>query len=79
MDEKDFTQETTGSHESKRCPYCFAELQIDADRCPACLEKVGKVMRDGRAREPINWRAYGVCIIAWVLFAWFVWFGFFRD
>ncbi len=67
------------AHDSKRCPYCFAELQLDMDTCPACLEKVGKVGKDGRAKEPVDWRAYGICIVAWILFAWFVWFGFFRE
>ena len=77
MDENKHIEPPASAHDSKRCPYCFAELQLDAERCPSCLEKVGRVRRDGRAREPIDWRSYIICIFAWALFAWVVWYGFF--
>jgi hypothetical protein len=79
MNENESLEVKRPTVDSKRCPHCFAELLLDAERCPACLEKVGKAGRDGRAKELIDWRAYGTCIFAWVFFAWVVWYGFFRD
>ena len=65
--------------QQQRCPNCSAELPLDARICPACESRIGEVDRYGRAREPIDWRAYVVCTLAWVLFSLFVWWGFFRD
>jgi hypothetical protein len=65
--------------ELKRCPYCYVDLPLDVRICPACKQKVGKVDRLGRAKEPIDWKAYSICIVSWIFFVFFVWWGFFRE
>jgi len=63
---------------SKRCPHCFTELPLDAVKCAGCDRKVGNADRHGRAKEPIDWVAYSICAFACLVFASFVWWGFFR-
>jgi hypothetical protein len=48
-------------------------------KCPGCGIKVGKVDRFGRAKEPIDWAAYAICVVSWLMFGFFLWWGFFRD
>ncbi len=57
----------------KRCPECFVNLPINAKRCFSCNARVGKVDRFGKARKPIDWLSYLVCLVSWLLFAYFVW------
>lgn len=63
----------------KRCPFCSVELPLESRQCTGCKMKVGKVDRHGRAREPVDWKAYALCVVSWLLFGFFVWWGFFRD
>ena len=65
--------------DSKRCPGCSIDLPLDCVKCPGCGAKVGKVDRFGRAKEPIDWVAYTLCVATWLLFGFFLWWGFFRD
>ena len=65
--------------ELKRCPYCSVELPLGCQECPSCKQKVGKVDRLGRAKEPIDWKAYALCAISWILFGFFVWWGFLKN
>lgn len=65
--------------ELKRCPSCSVELPMDCEECPSCKQKVGKVDRLGRAKEPIDWKAYALCAFSWILFVFFVWWGFFKN
>lgn len=65
--------------ELKRCPYCSVELPLECEECPQCRQKVGKVDRLGRAKEPVDWKAYALCVFSWTLFAFFIWWGFFRN
>jgi hypothetical protein len=66
-------------YDVKRCPYCSVELPLDAQLCTGCNQKVGKVDRLGRAKEPIDWKAYTICAVSWLLFIFFVWWGFIRK
>lgn len=63
----------------KRCPFCSIELPLNARVCSGCKKKVRNVDRLGRAKEPIDWKAYIVCIFSWIAFVFFVWWGFFRK
>ena len=64
---------------SKRCPYCSTELALHSRKCLGCGKRVGKVDATGRATEPIDWKAYAWCVAAWLMFAFFIWWGFFRK
>ncbi len=68
-----------GRFDTKRCPECGVDLPLDCRKCPACNIKVGGVDPYGRARSPIDWKAYAVCVLAWLVFAFFVWWGFFHS
>ncbi len=63
----------------KRCPYCSVELPLDSLQCPHCKGKVGKMDKVGRAKEPTDWKAYIICVLSWLLFGFFIWWGFFRK
>lgn len=65
--------------DTKRCPFCSVDLQLDRRQCPVCHRKIGKVDRFGRAKEPVDWKAYALCVFSWILFGVFVWLGFFRQ
>ncbi len=51
---------------SKKCPECYHYLSLEAQVCPTCGARVGKVDRFGMARLATNWKSYLVCILAWV-------------
>ncbi len=63
----------------KKCPYCFTMLKLEADRCDRCKKKVGALDRAGFAQKRINWKAYGISIFAWAVFAVYVWWAFFSK
>lgn len=75
----DTHKENRPSFDTKRCPNCSVDLPLNSLKCPGCGLKVGKVDRFGRAKEPIDWKAYAICVVSWILFGFFVWWGFFRD
>jgi hypothetical protein len=52
---------------------------MDCKRCLGCGIKVGKVDLFGRAKEPVDWLAYAMCVVSWFVFGIFLWWGFFRD
>jgi hypothetical protein len=52
---------------------------MDCKRCLGCGIKVGNVDRFGRAKEPVDWLAYAMCVVSWFVFGFFLWWGFFRD
>jgi predicted amidophosphoribosyltransferase len=65
--------------ELKRCYNCGVELPFDARLCPNCKIKVGKRDKLGRAKAPVDWKAYTICIVSWFIFGFFIWWGFFRK
>lgn len=75
----DQNQNKKKAFDLKRCPYCSVEIPLDLRLCPNCKRKVGRVDRLGRAREPVDWKAYTICVVSWLLFGFFVWWGFFRQ
>jgi hypothetical protein len=61
----------------KKCPDCYTNLTLDAVFCISCFKKVGKVDKLGMARRPVDWRAYTICGISWLVFILYVWWAFF--
>jgi predicted nucleic acid-binding Zn ribbon protein len=64
-------------HSSKKCPECFTYIPIDAQVCPSCKTRVGKVTRSGMAARTTKWKTNILCIIAWIVFAIFIKYAFF--
>lgn len=62
---------------SKRCPYCSTELALHITTCAGCGKKVGHVDPQGRAKTLVDWKGYGYCLAAWILFGLFIWWAFF--
>jgi hypothetical protein len=61
---------------TKKCPHCYVYLALSASECYICKAKVGDVDRIGFAEKPVNWRAYVVAGIAFLVFVVFMWWGF---
>ena len=72
-------KETRPSFDTKRCHNCSVDLPLECVKCPGCGAKVGKVDRFGRAKEPMDWAAYAMCAVSWLLFGFFLWWGFFKE
>ncbi|MGD8542817.1 MAG: hypothetical protein PVI39_11045 [Desulfobacteraceae bacterium] len=62
----------------KKCPECLTELPLEATRCEACRRKVGPVTAYGHAKKPIDWKAYGLCLLAWSALGIYVWWAFLK-
>lgn len=58
---------------SKRCPYCFTHLRLDATHCIDCKKKVGKKDKFGLAQKPMNWRAYLAALLWIVMLGIYIW------
>ncbi len=65
------------AHATKKCPYCYTHLSLDAKICFSCKRKVGKVEKHGMAKIPVDWISYIVCLIAWLGFFLYIWWAFF--
>ena len=61
----------------KICHNCGTPLAVTADTCFSCHHKVGDVGKHGKAKKPVDWKAYVVCIFAWVSFFVYIWWAFF--
>jgi hypothetical protein len=66
-------------HSLKKCPHCFAMLSLDAKQCDACKKRVGKLDKAGFAKMPIDVKSYVYCVVSWTLFAFYIWWAFFRK
>jgi hypothetical protein len=64
---------------TKKCPFCYVHLPLDAQSCTACKGKVGDVDKLGFAGKPIDWLGYLVAGIFMAGFAIFTWWAFFRE
>lgn len=43
---------------SKKCHSCYAYVPLDADICPSCKVRLGKVGSHGMAEKITDWKAY---------------------
>ncbi len=78
-EEQRFNKKKDDYYTTKKCPFCYAHLPLDAQACSACKNKVGDVDKLGFAVKPIDWRAYLVAAVFTVGFAFFIWWAFFRE
>jgi len=62
---------------TKKCYECFTHLPLDAEVCPSCKKKVGKVTKIGVAEKPTDWKGYVICLLIWIGLGIFIWKGFF--
>jgi len=63
---------------TKRCPECFTNLPVEAERCTSCNQKVGEVTAHGLAKKPVDWSSYLKAILAIGGFFVFVWWLFLK-
>jgi hypothetical protein len=62
---------------SKKCPECYTYVPLKAQVCHSCKTRLGEVGPNGMARRLTNWKAYVICIVAWLVFAVYVKWAFF--
>jgi len=74
-------QSDTGRIEyaTKKCPDCYVHLALHVKKCHACNAKVGDVDKLGFAEKPVDWLGYLVAAVSILVFAAFIWWGFFRE
>ncbi|MFZ7126032.1 MAG: hypothetical protein ACOWWM_07740 [Desulfobacterales bacterium] len=61
---------------TKKCPFCYTYLQVQANRCDVCGKRVGEVDDTGWARKPIDFKGYLTAAAACGACAWFIWWAF---
>jgi hypothetical protein len=61
---------------TKKCPFCFTYLSLDARRCHTCGKRVGPVTKEGLAVKPTNVRSYIVAAFCILVAAVFFWWAF---
>jgi RNA polymerase subunit RPABC4/transcription elongation factor Spt4 len=62
---------------TKKCPECYGYVPVKAEVCPLCKTRLGKVGKHGMAERTTNWKAYILCIIAWLIFFIYIKIAFF--
>lgn len=70
---------SSGRTGAKRCPYCSTNLNIGDTRCFSCQRRVGEVNKYGIAKKPLDWKGYGMSLVATMAFIAFMWWAFFRK
>ena len=63
-------------HVSKKCPYCYVHMKLEAETCPSCKRKVGMIDKHGMATRRIEWGKYIICILSWLTLAVYIKFAF---
>ncbi|MBF0103038.1 MAG: hypothetical protein HQK77_19240 [Desulfobacterales bacterium] len=58
---------------SKRCPYCFVYLSLDAKVCYSCNHKVRNPNKYGIAKKPFDWYGFIAAIVTWAAFGYYLW------
>jgi hypothetical protein len=62
---------------SKKCHECYEYVPLDAEICPSCKVRLGKVGRHGMARKVTDWKAYLAFLVAFAAFLIFCLYAFF--
>lgn len=65
------------SYASKKCPECYNYVDLKEQVCPTCKTRLGDIGKHGMARRLINWKAYVISVIAWLVFILYVKWAFF--
>lgn len=63
---------------TKRCPYCFTPLKLNAEHCIECKKKVGAVNKLGMAQKPPHYKAYAAAILWITVLGIYIWKIFFQ-
>jgi len=66
-------------YHAKKCQECMTYIPVDADVCPTCKRRVGKIMESGMARKATDWKAYALMIVSWAALALYIWWAFLRE
>ena len=62
---------------SKKCHSCYEYVPLNAEICPSCKARLGKVGEHGMAEPVTNWHAYIKFLIALAVFLVFCKYAFF--
>ena len=62
---------------SKKCHGCYTYVPLDAEICPSCKARLGKVGPHGMAQKVIDWKAYLGFFLALAVFVIFCLYAFF--
>jgi uncharacterized OB-fold protein len=66
-------------YHAKKCPECMTYIPVDANVCPMCKRRVGKITESGMARKATDWKAYTMMIVSWAALAVYCWWAFFKE
>jgi hypothetical protein len=69
----------TQVYSMKKCPYCYSMVKLNADKCDICKNKLGAINKAGFAEKRVDWKAYGIAILASTAFLIYVWWAFLRN
>jgi hypothetical protein len=78
-EDQSFYKKKSNYYTTKKCPFCYVHLPLDARSCTACKSKVGDVDKLGFAEKPIDWQGYLIAAVLMAGFAFFTWWAFFRE
>ena len=62
---------------SKKCHGCYTYVPLDADICPSCKVRLGKVGSHGMAQKVTDWKAFLAFLVAFAAFLIFCLYAFF--
>jgi hypothetical protein len=63
----------------KQCPDCLEKLPLHAKKCTQCGQRLGKIMADGKANKPVDWKGYLLSAILIGAFVYYIKWAFFSD
>jgi len=78
-EDQSFNKKKNVYYTTKKCPFCYVHLPLDAQSCTACKSRVGDVDKLGFAQQPIDWWGYLIAAVFAAGFAVFIWWAFFRE
>lgn len=53
-------------HSYKQCPECNEKLPLHMKKCTQCGLRVGRLMPDGKARRPVDWKGYALSLLLFI-------------
>jgi RNA polymerase subunit RPABC4/transcription elongation factor Spt4 len=62
---------------SKKCHACYTYVPLEADICPSCKVRLGKVGAHGMAQKVTDWKSYLAFLVALAAFVIFCIYAFF--
>ena len=62
---------------SKKCHSCYTYVPLNAEVCPHCKVRLGKLGKHGMAEKVTDWKAYFTFAVAFLLFIIFCIYAFF--